>query len=248
MLAHLKVTRGVSRSLRLYYSDPDRAAGMDRLYARFLRPGDLAFDIGAHVGDRVASFRRLGVRVVAVEPQPALARALRLLYRRDPAVVVEQSAIGSARGTLALRLNFHNPTVSTASDAFVHAAAGAPGWEGQQWTSTLEVPVTTVDALVDRHGIPRFVKIDVEGFEAEVLNGLSRPPASLSFEFTTIQREVALACVERCRALGYRAFNAALGETQELVHEASLDAPRIARWLSALPASANSGDVYAILD
>ena len=56
---------------------------MDRLYGHFVRPGDLVFDIGAHVGDRVASFRRLGARVVAVEPQPAMVRALRLLYGRD---------------------------------------------------------------------------------------------------------------------------------------------------------------------
>jgi FkbM family methyltransferase len=248
MLEHLKVTRGVSRSLRLYYSDPEHAARMDGLYARFLRPGDLAFDIGAHVGDRVASFRRLGGRVVAVEPQPALARALRILYRRDPAVVVEQCAVGSVPGTLTLRLNPDNPTVSTASDTFIEAAAGAPGWEGQQWTSTLEVPVTTLDTLIDRHGVPGFVKIDVEGFEAEALQGLSRPPAALSFEFTTIQRGVALACLERCRWLGYRCFNAALGETQELVHAAPVAATQIAGWLSGLPATANSGDIYATLD
>ena len=58
-------------SLEVYYGDTDRDAGMDALYARLLRPGDLAFDIGAHVGDRIASFRRLGARVVALEPQPA---------------------------------------------------------------------------------------------------------------------------------------------------------------------------------
>ena len=57
---------GVLRSLRIYYCDRTRRRAMDTLYRRFLRPGDLAFDIGAHVGDRVASFRRLGARVVAV--------------------------------------------------------------------------------------------------------------------------------------------------------------------------------------
>ena len=66
-----------------------RRAAMDRLYAAFVRPGDLVFDIGAHVGDRVAAFRRRGARVVAVEPQPALVAALRLIYGRDPAVAVE---------------------------------------------------------------------------------------------------------------------------------------------------------------
>ena len=52
-------------------ADPSLRGVMDTLYRRFLRPGDLAFDVGAHVGDRVASFRRLGARVVAVEPQLA---------------------------------------------------------------------------------------------------------------------------------------------------------------------------------
>jgi hypothetical protein len=65
----------VSRSLRTYYA-PGRAAVLDGFFARFLKPGDLAFDIGAHVGDRTAAFRRLGARAVAVEPQPPLARAL----------------------------------------------------------------------------------------------------------------------------------------------------------------------------
>jgi len=46
---------------------------MDRLYRRFVQPGDLVFDVGAHVGDRIASFRRLGARVVAIEPQRAMA-------------------------------------------------------------------------------------------------------------------------------------------------------------------------------
>ena len=63
------------RSLDVYYGDPARDAAMDALYARFVRAGDLAFDIGAHVGDRIGSFRRLGARVVALEPQPLCARA-----------------------------------------------------------------------------------------------------------------------------------------------------------------------------
>ena len=71
MAEALRTARGVLRSLRIYYGDRRRRAAMERLYARFVQPGDLVFDVGAHVGDRVAAFRRLGARVVAVEPQPA---------------------------------------------------------------------------------------------------------------------------------------------------------------------------------
>jgi FkbM family methyltransferase len=243
-----RTARGIVRSLRIYYGNRERRAAMERLYGRFIKPGDLVFDVGAHVGDRVAAFRRLGARVVAVEPQPALRTTLKLLHGRDRAVTIEPVALGRSTGSVELKLNLDNPTVSTASAEFIRAAAGAPGWDDQRWSKTITVPMTTLDALIARHGAPAFVKIDVEGFEAEALAGLSRPVPALSFEFTTIQPKVAAAAIDRCVALGYASFNAALGESKTLVHEQWLTAPQIAQWLATLPQAANSGDVYAILD
>jgi FkbM family methyltransferase len=247
MLEGLRTARGVVRSLRIYYGDKERSAAMDRLYRRFMRPGDLVFDIGAHVGDRVAAFRRLDARVVAVEPQPALVRTLRLLYGRDPDVAIEAAAIGSHSGCVELNLNLDNPTVATVSGEFISAAADAPGWEEQAWTKSIRVPLTTIDTLIAKHGAPAFIKVDVEGFEAEALSGLTRAVPALSFEFTTIQRNVAEASIERCAALGYERFNAVLGENQRLVHPRWIDAPAISRWLAKLPPAANSGDIYAVL-
>jgi len=240
--------RGVLRSLRIYYGNPAQRAAMDTLYKRFLRPGDLAFDIGAHVGDRVASFRRLGARVVAVEPQPALVFTLKLLYALDRQVMIEPVALGPKSGLIELKLNPPNPTVATASSDFIAAAEGAPGWEDQHWTKTKTVAMKTLDELIAKHGIPRFVKIDVEGFEDEVLAGLHHPLPMLSFEFTTIQRGVALKAVERLARSSLYSFNAALGESQQLVHADPLDAKNIARWIEQLPMEANSGDIYASMD
>jgi FkbM family methyltransferase len=243
----MRVLGGVLRSLRIYYLDRKRGAAMVSLYGGFVKSGDLVFDVGAHVGDRVAAFRKLGACVVAVEPQPAIIKVLRLLYGRDRAVAIEPQAVGRRAGAVNLKLNLANPTVSTASPAFVQAADGAAGWEGQSWTRTIQVPVTTLDDLVARHGMPVFIKIDVEGFEAEALAGLTHAVPALSFEFTTIQREVAAACIERCIALGYASFNAALGESQTFVHSGWRSGPEIAAWLEALPETANSGDIYATL-
>jgi FkbM family methyltransferase len=245
MLDGLRTLRGVVRSLRIYYGDRARRAAMDRLYAEFVHDGDLVFDVGAHVGDRVAAFRRLGARVVAVEPQPALARTLRLLYGRDTGVTIEALAVGRQAGTIALELNPDNPTVSTASPDFIKAAEGAPGWQGQAWTRRIVVEATTLDRLIARHGVPAFAKIDVEGFEAEALHGLTQPIPALSFEFTTIQREVAFACLERCQSLGLVRYNAALGESQTLAHARWQSRDDMERWLAALPIEANSGDIYA---
>lgn len=236
---------GIARSLWIYHRGRARRRAMDALYRPFIAPGDLAFDIGAHVGDRVAAFRRLGARVVALEPQPALAATLRLLFGRDADVGIEAQAVGAEAGTLELHLNLANPTVATGSPAFIAAAAGSPGWEGQRWERTLSVPVTTLDQLIARHGRPAFVKIDVEGLEAAVLAGLSIRLPALSFEFTTIQREVAAAALARCAALGHTDFNAALGESQRFVFAAWQPAAAIGDWLAGLPATANSGDIYA---
>jgi hypothetical protein len=140
-------------------------------------------------------------------------------------------------------INVDNPTVSTASSAFIDAAKDAQGWQGQVWEKTIVVPVTTLDALIESHGIPAFVKIDVEGFEAEALAGMTRPVEALSFEFTTIQRDLAHGCITRCRTIGFERYNAAIGESQELGEWRS--AEDIARWLLELPHAANSGDIYA---
>jgi len=237
---------GVFRSLRIYLGPDAPRSAMDALYRRFLEPGDLVFDVGAHVGDRVGAFRRLGAKVVAVEPQPALALTLSAIYGRDKSVAIERKAVGRAAGEITMQVNIDNPTVTTASDAFVKAADGAAGWEGQRWGKSIMVPMTTLDALIAAHGRPSFIKIDVEGFEAEALAGLTQPVTALSFEFTTIQRDVAKACIERCATLGYARFNAALGESQQLGEWRN--AAEIARWLETLPHEANSGDVYARLD
>jgi FkbM family methyltransferase len=247
VLGLLKTTGGILRSLRIYYGNRAHASALDRLYGQFVHDGDLVFDVGSHVGDRVASFSRLGARVVAVEPQPALVTVLKLLHGRNRAVTIEPVAVGREGGSANLMINPGNPTVSTASQEFVSAARNASGWESQRWTRTIQVPVTTLDALIGKHGKPAFIKIDVEGFEAEVLAGLTQQVRALSFEFTTIQREVARACIERCHALGYTRFNSVLGESQLLIHRQWVGADAIAAWVAALPHSANSGDIYATL-
>src|SRR3712207_7434000 len=90
----------LAQSLRVYHGDAERNRAMDALYGRFIKPGDLAFDIGAHVGDRVSSFRRLGARVVALEPQPGPARAIRLIHGRDPHVDRKSTRLNSSHANI----------------------------------------------------------------------------------------------------------------------------------------------------
>jgi membrane glycosyltransferase len=238
----------VARSVQIYHADRARAAAMDAFYGRFVGAGDLVFDLGAHVGDRVASFRRLGADVVALEPQPGPAGVIDRLFWDDGRVTLVQAAVGPREGEVMLKVNRANPTVSTASADFLRAADGAPGWEGQAWDGEITVPMTTLDRLIEQHGRPSFVKIDVEGYELDVLNGLSVAVPALSFEFTTIQMSVALACIERLARIGAYRFDLSLGESHQLRFGRFVYPEELVAHLKALPVEANSGDIYAVLE
>ena len=239
--------QGVFRSLRLYHGPDAPKAAMDQIYSQFVKPGDLVYDIGAHVGDRISSFRRLGARIVALEPQPLLMRALRLIHGRDPAVMLLPAAAAAEPGEYILHVNRANPTVSTLSDAFMIEAEDAFGWEGQSWDAQITVPAVTLDLMIKKFGPPVFIKIDVEGFEDEVLAGLSQSIPALSFEFTTIARDVALRSIDRLAASATYGFDVAIGESQRLRFGHWLSASEMTLHISSLPHEINSGDIYARL-
>jgi FkbM family methyltransferase len=236
---------GLARSLAIYYGNPWRARRFRRLYAPFLGPGSLGFDIGAHVGNRVRCWRALGARVVAVEPQPDPLRVLALLYGRDPAVTLVPEAVGAAPGLAPLWISDRHPTLSTLSADWAAAVGQGRDFRGVRWRRAQDVPVTTLDALIQRFGTPDFVKIDVEGLEAEVLAGLGQPLPALSFEYLLAARERALACLDRLETLGDYRFNWSPGESHRLASPHWLDAPGMRAVLSGHASLPGSGDVYA---
>jgi FkbM family methyltransferase len=237
---------GISRSLITYYGPIWRRRRMGAFYRQFLNPGDLAFDVGAHVGNRVRVFRRIGARVIAVEPQPDFVALLRLLYGRNPGVVIEASGVATVPGEGKLHLSTRTPTVSTFADSWMNDVQTDKRFQRIRWDTVISVPLVSLDELIARHGEPQFCKIDVEGFEHEVLTGLSQPLAALSFEYIPAAAARAIACIERTSALGDYHYRHSRVETHRWADRSWLEPQAMIDILTGLTSNDRSGDVYAV--
>ena len=229
----------------MYYGVPLRNRALARFYAQFVRPGDLCFDIGAHVGNRLWALSRLDARIVALEPQPQCMRLLRRWYGHNPDIELIEQAVGATPGTRTLFVSERTPTVTTLSRDWMASVGATPGFAGVRWDRGIPVRVTTLDELIAHYGEPAFCKIDVEGAEFDVLCGLSSPLKTLSFEYIPAAIDVAVSCVGRLGELGPYEYNWSPGESSRLQSSVWLGPAQMMDLLRCMPVRGRSGDVYA---
>jgi FkbM family methyltransferase len=208
----LLISSGTYRPVRLMRERYGRfrpyVVGIRTLYKRFVSPGDLCFDIGAHIGHRSNAMLWLGASVVGLEPNPAVFRELMAYLGGHPNFHGIAKAVGSAPGKAVLRVGNWSE-ISTL----------CPEWSdnGVGWAGAVDIEVITLDMLIGKCGRPSFCKIDVEGYEPEVLGGLSQPIPTISFEYNRDYLDRADACLDRLRRFGPLRVNVSLGETHELI-------------------------------
>jgi FkbM family methyltransferase len=226
-----------------HWSDGDDARL--KFYSQFVCAGNIVFDIGANLGNRTRVFHRLGAIVVSVEPQPRLARALAGFYAGDESVKVVAAAVGSKIGKATMYLSTAH-VLSSLSSEWIEKVTGSGRFTGMKWQRQATVPVTTLGVLICEHGQPAFIKIDVEGFEYEVIRGLQASVAALSFEFTPEMSSAAYYCIQHLEAIGMSEFNFVEGESHLLSSTSWLSGSQIRDLLGQLESSNRIfGDVYA---
>ncbi len=237
--------RGLWTSFLVYYGIPFRLRRMRRFYRAFIPPKSLVFDVGAHIGSRVRAFRSLECEVVAVEPQSSCLQVLKRLYGHDGGVHIVEGALGAEQGMAELQVSMTHPTMSTLSERWIEGIRQHCG-NHIAWDHKERVRMQTLDELIQRFGLPAFVKIDVEGLEAEVLKGLSHPVPAISFEFMPAAPDSAEESVRIVAGLGEYGFNYSIGERMRFVLPEWVSASRMSAILAGMCPGDPSGDVVAV--
>lgn len=240
-IKHLAISTGFykqARTLhRVLHPDERRLFRAHRaLLSSFVKPGDLVFDVGANIGKRTEIFLSLGCHVIAFEPQPMCAREIAAQKSRRLTVI--QKAVGENEGSAVLHVMKSNSLSSL-----------LPQWEGSKTVGSIDVEVTTLDRAIEKFGVPQFCKIDVEGFEPQVLRGLSHAIRTISFEYHDDEKgdERTLQCVTLLSARGNYVFNLTAENEADFLCRDWLTIPEFTTSFTHYTAGHPWGDVFAKL-
>ena len=214
-------------------------------YNQFIKPGSLVFDVGANVGIRSEVFLGLGARTISIEPNKKLFEVLKFKFSANKDSVVLNVACGGKIETKEFKIAT-NHRVSTFSGKFMEHKKKIG--HNTEWTRTEMVEITTLDHLVSRHGKADFCKIDVEGYEREVLQGLNSKIGVISFEFTSPTfNDDSIWCIQKLGSLGYTHFNISFKESLQFIDQKWMSADDLIHFISTREEMKRSsyGDIYA---
>jgi FkbM family methyltransferase len=216
-----KLIRNILRGLGLYAATLDlenkvitvfKKGERKAFYSDFIQAGDLVFDVGANKGNRTVIFLELGAKVIAVEPQKECYE--HLTKRFGDKIELIKLGLGEKQSSQTMYVS-GSTLISSFSKAHVDVMK-EDRFKGADWGDTIEIQMTTLDVLIQKYGTPSFCKIDVEGYEYDVLKGLTKPLKALSLEYIVPENtQVLVACLKHLSSLGNIQCNFSYGESMK---------------------------------
>ncbi|MCB0507148.1 MAG: FkbM family methyltransferase [Chitinophagales bacterium] len=165
-----------------------------QFYSQFVQSNNLVFDVGANYGNRTQPLLNIGAKVVAIEPQKACYEYLQKNFGNTIELVT--FGLGAEEDIKDFYVS-NASTISSFSKDWIDAVK-QDRFKSYTWSEPIKIKITTLDKLIEKFGVPQFIKIDVEGYELEVLKGLTKPINYISIEYTVPeQTQRAIDCIKQ---------------------------------------------------
>lgn len=216
-----------------------------RFFSKFIKSGDLCFDIGSCFGDITQIFLDLQATVVCVEPQQVCLNVLYKKFSKNKNVQIISKAVSSKKGNAVLYTSPVEPAIASISEQWKNKSRFSKNFK---LSKKQKVETTTLDDLIKEYGIPKFCKIDVEGYEKNVLHGLSQKIPFISFEFTQELLSDALDNMNYLSKLGSAKFNCMLGGSTNLLFKNWQTKEKLFEQIVKHDDKYLMGDIYARLN
>lgn len=247
LTSYIRHQLGLLRSLVIYYWQPGKLTQLKTFFESYLPENALCFDIGAHLGNRTNVWRKLGARVIAVEPQEVCLSHLRKRFGQDAGVTILPVAVAAEAGETMLHVSALTPTItSLAGEEWQQDMQDSSSFT-VKWDYSVPVKTVTLESLVQEYGVPDFCKIDVEDLELEVLKGLETPVPLLSFEYLSIRIGKTIDCIHRLEEISLYEYNWSYGESHMMESREWLSAEAMIAIVAPYTKENRSGDIYARL-
>lgn len=209
--------KGVEHRRYLNSNEYKELQNRKKFYSTFLNKDSLVFDVGANIGNRTEAFLDLGMKVVAIEPQSDCINVLKSKFSENPNFNIFEGGMDSEKGSRVIHIA-NADTISSMSEEWISKVKEGT-FRDYTWGREEKVEVDTLDNLIKKYGSPDFIKVDVEGFEINVLKGLTQKVKYISFEFMFPEfLDKAIECIEYLNSIGEIECNFSWGESMEFVN------------------------------
>lgn len=206
----------------------------------------MCFDVGANIGKKSEKFLSYGASVVCIEPQKYCVSMLKSRFEKDGRVQIVNCALGSKKDFGSIFISEEH-TLSTMSLDFI-TETSKERFTNTVWKGEETVEILTLDSIIEIHGLPKYCKIDAEGYEVEILKGLSRPIKFISVEFVPELKGKTFEAMSLIDKLGDYKYNYINGESEFFEFENWIDKKEMIGYLEKNnDFKISFGDLYAKL-